>query len=96
VFKKNQTLFYRGQSKLSDDDAISPSMPPDTWKNFIGASALSSSNEPEQKKIFKKLTQEQQLLTSGYPLLRLASNRLSCKCYYEGTYVNIVIFSSKN
>lgn len=47
--QKNKTLFYRGQSKLSDD-VISPSTPPDTWKNFIGACALSSSNEPEEKK----------------------------------------------
>lgn len=51
--EKNKTLFYRGQSKLSDD-VISPSTPPDTWKNFIGAPALSSSNEPEEKKIQKK------------------------------------------
>lgn len=38
-------LTHRGQSK-SSDDVVSPSTPPDTWRNLIDGSPLSSWNDP--------------------------------------------------
>lgn len=46
-------LTHRGQSK-SSDDVVSPSTPPDTWRNLIDGSPLSSWNDPNKTRLINR------------------------------------------